>query len=287
MQKPNKMFACIFLLTLLIFTPAAALAAADGDGILEPGENLEEELAKASQNPVADLISLPFQNNIGFKVGSKDKTQNVLNIQPVIPFNLNEDWNLITRTIAPIIYQPKGAVGRGSEFGLGDVNLTTWLSPSKPGKLIWGAGPSFIMPTASNNKLGREQWGIGPSVVFIMMPDPWVLGVLANNIWSFTDDRDHDDINEMLIQPFINYNLGKGLYLVTAPIITADWEADESDDRWTVPVGGGIGKVWKLGKMPINTQVQAYYNIERPHFGPRWSLRLQVQFMFPKRAKAN
>jgi hypothetical protein len=281
-QKTNALYTYCLVLILLILLPALALADANGDGILESGENREEELAKATQNPVAELISLPFQNNMGFDAGSKDKTQNTLNIQPVLPFKLTEDWNLITRTIAPIIYLPKGSVGRGSEFGLGDISLTTWLSPSKPGKLIWGLGPSFLLPTSSNNKLGREQWAVGPSAVFILMPKPWVLGILVNNIWSVTDDSDHDDINEMLVQPFINYNLSKGLYLTTSPIITANWEADDSDDRWTIPVGGGIGKIWRIGKMPVNTQVQAFYNIERPHFGPRWTLRLQIQLLFPK-----
>ncbi len=187
MQKIIRFCGCFMFVLMLGIYPVGAQTSGDGDGIIEPGENLEEELAKAAQNPVANLISVPFQNNIGYDVGSRDKTNNVLNVQPVLPFNLSDEWNLITRTIAPIIYQPKGAVGRGSEFGLGDINFTSWLVPANPGKLIWGVGPSFLLPTASNNKLGREKWGVGPSVVFILMPNPWVLGILGNNIWSLPE----------------------------------------------------------------------------------------------------
>ena len=115
------------------------------------------------------------------------------------------------------------------------------------------------------------------------MPNPWVIGVLANNIWSVAGDNDRDHINEMLVQPFINYNLSGGLYLSSAPIITADWKADKSGDRWTVPLGGGIGKVWRLGKLPINTSITSYYNVAKTDFGPRWTLRLQVQFLLPKK----
>jgi hypothetical protein len=282
MQKIIRFCGCFMFVLMLGIYPVGAQTSGDGDGIIEPGENLEEELAKAAQNPVANLISVPFQNNIGYDVGSRDKTNNVLNVQPVLPFNLSDEWNLITRTIAPIIYQPKGAVGRGSEFGLGDINFTSWLVPANPGKLIWGVGPSFLLPTASNNKLGREKWGVGPSVVFILMPNPWVLGILGNNIWSVAGDNDRDHINEMMVNPFINYNLAGGLYLVSSPVITANWKSDRSGDRWTVPVGGGIGKVWRLGKLPINTNIQSYYNVAKTDFGPRWTLRLQVQFMFPK-----
>lgn len=240
-----------------------------------------EDLAKQTQNPVADLISLPFQNNIGFNLGRHDRTQNVLNIQPVIPFNITDNWNLITRTIAPVIYQPDVFSSSGGEFGLGDINMTLFLSPSKPGKLLWGIGPIISLPTATDKTLGTDKWSAGPSMVILTMPGDWVIGVLANNIWSFAGDDDKPDVNQMLVQYFINYNFNGGWYLSSAPINTANWEANDNN-RWTIPVGGGGGKLFFLGKLPINTSVQAFYNVEHPNLGPEWSLRLQMQFILPK-----
>ena len=240
-----------------------------------------QDLAKAAQNPVANMISLPLQNNTNFGVGPGDDVQNVLNIQPVIPVKLSENWNLITRTIAPVIYQPELVPGTGSEFGLGDINMTLFLSPAKPGKLIWGVGPALSFPTATDQVLGTDKWSAGPSAVALTIRGPWVIGGLASNLWSYAGDDDRSDVNQFLFQYFINYNLPKGWYVSSAPIITANWEAD-SGNQWTVPFGGGVGKIFKIGKQPLNAQVQAFYNVEKPDNGPDWSLRLQLQFLFPK-----
>lgn len=240
-----------------------------------------ETLAKAAQNPVANLISVPFQNNFNFGIGPNEVTQWNLNVQPVIPIRLSEDWNVITRTILPIIDQPSPAPGIPSAFGLGDLNPTLFLSPAKSGPLIWGAGPAVTFPTATDPLLGHGQYSAGPGVVALTMQGPWVIGALANNQWSYAGWGD-EDVNALLVQPFINYNLPHGWYLVTAPIITADWRAD-SDERWTTPVGGGIGKIQHFGKLPVNVQLSAYYNLERPETsGADWQLRFQFQFLFPK-----
>ena len=239
------------------------------------------ELAQAAQNPVANMISLPLQNNTNFGIGPDDDTQNILNIQPVVPIGLSEDWNLITRTIAPVIYQPEIVDGTGSEFGLGDINTTLFLSPAKPGKLIWGVGPAFSFPTATDDVLGTDKWSAGASVLALTIQGPWVVGGLASNLWSFAGDDDRADVNQFLFQYFINYNMADGWYLSSAPIITANWEAD-SGNQWTVPFGGGVGKIFKIGNQPINAQVQAFYNVEAPDNGPDWSMRLQLQFLFPK-----
>ena len=240
-----------------------------------------EDLAKAAQNPVADLISLPFQNNTNFGVGPGNDVQNVLNIQPVIPFKLGANWNLITRTIAPLIYQPELVPGAGSTFGLGDINTTLFLSPAKPGKLIWGLGPAFSFPTATDDVLGTDKWSAGPSVVALTINGPWVIGGLASNLWSYAGDDDRADVNQFLFQYFINYNMADGWYLSSAPIITANWEAD-SGNQWTIPFGGGVGKIFKIGKQAMNAQMQAFYNVEKPDGGADWTLRLQLQFLFPK-----
>ena len=195
-------------------------------------------LAKASQNPVGDLISLPFQNNLNLDVGPDDRTQNILNIQPVYPLKISSRFNLITRTILPVISQP--APGDDRTFGLGDVNFTGFISPRQPGKVIWGAGPALVFPTATDEVLGTEKWSAGPSVVVLTMPGSWVVGGLVSNVWSFAGDSDRSSVNSFLFQYFVNYNYPSGWYFTSAPIITANWEAS-SGNRWTVPFGGGAG----------------------------------------------
>ena len=270
-----------FSITVFILTAFTLLSVTALPHAVRAQDKGTGDLAKAAQNPIANMISLPLQNNINFGVGPGDDVQNVLNIQPVIPVKLSENWGLITRTIAPVIYQPELVPGTGSEFGLGDINTTLFLSPAKPGKILWGAGPVLSFPTSTDAVLGSEQWSAGPSVVVLTIRGPWVVGALANNLWSYAGDDDRQDVNQFLFQYFINYNLPHGWYISSAPIITANWEAD-SDNTWTVPFGGGVGKVFRIGKQPMNAQVQAFYNAMRPDNGPDWTLRLQLQFLFPK-----
>jgi len=241
-------------------------------------EEEESDLAKKTQNPVSDLISLPIQSNLNFGYGSRDNTQLIVNIQPVIPFKLHSEWNLITRTIVPLIDQPIP----DRKFGLGDIQLSLFLSPSRPGRFIWGAGPILQFPTATSNQLGSGKWSAGPTAVGLYMTGPWVVGALANNLWSFAGESDRASVNQFLVQPFINYNLPRGWYIGMSPIITANWKADRAGDVWTVPVGAGAGKILRIGKLPLNVQSAAFYNVARPTVGPDWSLRLQVQFLFPR-----
>jgi hypothetical protein len=248
-----------------------------------PEDEHQGSLAAKSQNPIADLISLPIQPNFNFGLGPHDRTQTVVNVQPVIPFGLGEDFNLVTRWIMPLVNQPDLTRNSGATFGLGDFNPSLFLVPKMPGDLMIGFGPTFLLPTATSRVLGNGKWGIGPTAVAVWSPPPWVVGVLINNIWSFAGDGDRHRVNQMLIQPFINYNLPEGWYLSTAPIITANWAA-KSGDKWTVPIGGGFGKIWRIGHQPVNTSIQAYYNVAHPDSlrGPDWSLRLQWTFLFPK-----
>jgi len=240
----------------------------------------QDDLAQKTQNPISDLISLPFQNNTNFGIGPNSRTQNVLNIQPVIPFSVSENWNLVTRTIAPLISQPDISEESGRTFGLGDINTSLWLSPKDPGKIIWGVGPILSFPTATDEVLGTGKFGLGPTIVVLTISGPWVAGVLLNNLWSVAGKSDRADINQMLIQYFINYNLAQGWYLVSAPILTANWKAD-SGNQWTVPFGAGVGKILKIGKQPINVSAHAYSNVVKPDLGADWTLRLQIQFLFP------
>lgn len=281
------MFLTILLFLVALSTPAAGQ---------QPSE---EELAKQSQNPIADLISVPLQSNFYFGAGfHQNKMIYVLNVQPVIPFNLSEEWNLITRIIMPVINQPnlspsfEGTVPNTTGTGLGDFNPSFFFSPAKPGELIWGVGPTFTLPTATDRDLGAGKWSMGPTGVALRMDGPWVYGVLINNQWSVAGWGDKA-VNLMLLQWFLNYNFPGAFYLTTSPIITANWKAARGGDVWTVPLGGGIGKLFRLGdvlpleghpiaKLPMNIQLQAYGNVARPEFGPKWQLRFQIQFLFPK-----
>ena len=243
-----------------------------------------EELAKIAQNPVANLINIPFQNNSNFNFGPEEKTQNVLNIQPVIPVSINEDWNLITRTIVPVISQPELGPNVGSQHGIGDTVFTAFLSPAKPGHWILAAGPVVQLPTHNSKELGNDNWGMGPSFLALHLDpgNPWVYGVLMNNVWSLTKDKGNDgSYNGGLLQPFVNYNFKGGLYVKSAPELTVDWKA-RSSDQWTVPLGGGVGKILHFGKLPLNSSIEAYYNVEKPEFGSDWTLRATLTLMFPK-----
>ena len=259
----------------------ASLAAAFATSVC--AEMSAEELAKLAQNPVGNLISLPFQNNTNLNFGPEKGTQNVLNIQPVVPIHISKEWNIITRTILPVISMPSLGPGDSRTNGTGDLVFTAFLSPADPGEWIWGAGPVVQAPTNSDEELGNKNWGLGPSFVVLHLShdDPWVYGVLLNNIWSVTSDKRGGSYNNGLIQPFVNYNFEGGLYLTSAPILTVDWNAPGSQ-QWVVPLGGGVGKIFHLGKLPVNTQISAYYNVVRPDFGANWQIRAQVQLMFPE-----
>ena len=265
------------LLALALLTLAVALASP------ARAELSKEELAKLSQNPVANLISVPVQNNTNFNYGPQDGTQNILNIEPVIPVTLNSDWNVITRTILPLIWQPPVVQGQSNVFGLGDMQFSAFLSPANASGWIWGAGVIAQLPTHSDSELGNNNWGLGPTAVVLRLQkdDPWVYGMLINNVWSLGTSSGAPAYNNLLFEPFVNYNLPGGTYINSVPIITANWEAS-SGNQWTVPLGAGVGHIFHLGRLPVNAQLGAYYNIVRPDNGPTWQLRAQVQFMFPK-----
>lgn len=241
----------------------------------------EAALAKVAQNPLASMISLPFQNNTSFGLGSYDRAQNVLNIQPVYPFP-GKKWNVITRTVLPVVSQPDITQEDGRTFGLGDTTLTVWLSPTKADSMTWGIGSVAMFPTSTDDALGAGRWGIGPSVVAVVMPGKWVVGGRISNIWSVGGGSEKQDVNQFLFQYFINYNLRDGWNLSSAPIITANWKAPEGQ-KWVVPFGIGVGKVHRFGKQPVNMSAHVYINAVKPDIGPDWTLRLQLQLMFPKK----
>jgi hypothetical protein len=241
------------------------------------GKDSSTELAKKTQNPVSDLISVPFQSNFNFGVGPEDRFQYVLNIQPVIPQHLSTKWNWIHRAIIPLIDQPAPV----DAFGLGDIQYQGFLSPAQSHGWTWGVGPVLQVPSATDDQLGTEKWSAGAGVVGLSMNGPWVYGALVNNIWSFAGDDDRADVNQMLIQPFVNYNLGRGLAIGSVPIITANWEAP-GGQKWTVPLGAQVSQIIPIAKVPVNFLLGAYYNVVKPDNGPDWSIRFQIALLFPK-----
>ena len=240
------------------------------------------DIAKAAQNPVASLISLPFQNNLNFGVGPKGEQQDVLDIEPVIPFRLTDDWNLITRTIVPVIYEPYVGPGAGNTEGLGDGQLAMYFSPAAPMKsVIWGIGPVISFPTASERYLGQGKFSAGISAVALTSRGPWLFGLLITDVTSVAGEGDRRDVHQFLSQPFVNFNFPHGWYLTSSPIMTANWKTP-ADNRWTVPIGGGGGKILSIGKQHINAYIQAFDNVVRPSEAGNWTLRVQVQLLFPR-----
>ncbi len=254
-----------------LFLAAAVLLTA----CAQPASQREGRLARAAQNPLADLASLRLRNNANLDWGPGDDLQNVLDIQSVVPFRLNDGWELISRASLPLIDQP--VPGKDDMFGLGDATFTTFFSPADGGEITWGLGPVLLLPTSTSRKLGPGEWGGGLSAAALAMNGPWVVGGLARHVWSFESSA----TDTLLLHPFVNYNFDNGCYLVTAPILTADWEAS-SGERWTIPVGGGMGKVFAWGAQAIDVNVQYYDNVESPTLGSEWQLRLQLQLLFPE-----
>jgi hypothetical protein len=268
-------------LLITIATCAAGLSSA-----VTADEMSNQDIAAASQNPISMIYSLPIQNNTYFDVGGSGETRNIANFQPVIPMDLNDDWDIVWRLILPITTQPDVLTppGVGSVTGLGDTTLTAFLAPKETGGLIWGAGGALYMPTATEDAFKTRQWGAGPSVVGLVTEGKWTYGALLMNVWSFGTDKPGDRrIDFLQFQPFVNYNLGDGWFLTSVPIILAAWDQD-SDNRWTVPLGGGLGKGFKIGRLPVSAMAQAYYNVVTPDdFGETWQLRVQAQMFFPRR----
>ena len=251
--------------------------------------NAQDDLAKASQNPVGDIISLPIEY---WHYGgiADDSTVDMIVAKPVYPLNLGK-INLISRLILPYLWVDVDVGGADigeipppqtefSESGLGNIQYQGFLTPAQPGKIIWGLGPVFEMPTNSDN-LGSDKWSAGPAAVILAMPGNWVLGMLVQNIWSFAGPSDEPDVSKFTFQYFVNYNLPNGWYLTTTPIITADWEKP-SGQEWTVPCGGGFGKLSRFGKLPVDIKIQGFSNVEKPDNGADWSLQLAVKLLFPK-----
>ena len=237
-----------------------------------------DALAKETQNPVGNLTTVPFQFNFNTGGDLEDRTFFNLNFQPVIPFKLSSNVNVVARTIVPINSAP---VGDGRSSGIGDIQQQIFFTPAKPGAMIWGVGPAFSFPTATAAASETGTWAIGPSMVLVKNTGPWVLGSLISQLWPLADAGDSPEMNLLTIQPFVNYNFGHGWALSFSPIMTANWDAPDGNE-WTIPLGVGLTRTTVFDRRPMNIGVNYYYNVERPDGGPGQQLRFIVALLFPR-----
>jgi hypothetical protein len=238
-----------------------------------------EALAKKLANPIASLISIPFQYNYDEGFGPNDAGRSLLNVQPVIPITLNKDWNLITRTIVPLIHIDSVADGVDSESGVGDVLQSFFFSPVEPTRSwIWGVGPVFRWPTASDDIVGSGKWGAGPSVVALRQERGWTYGALLNHVWSYAGDSDREDVSATFLQPFLAYTTPKATTFTLNTESTYDWNAEE----WTVPVIGQVSQIIRIGKLPVSLGVGGKYYAESPDGGPEWGARFTFTILLPR-----
>lgn len=251
---------------------SAPLAAQDQGG---GGDDLAQQL----QNPVASLISVPIQSNADFGIGPDDGFRITTNVQPVVPIAVNDKWNVISRTIVPIVYQSDVTTPGQSQFGLGDTVQSFFFSPKEVGEsgIIWGAGPVLLIPTGTEGALSGKKWGAGPTGVLLKQSGPVSVGILVNQIWSFAGDDARGDLSLGLAQPFVSY-VNKDLVTYSASLdVSQDW----INDTTTIPINLGISKLIK-GKQPLSIGGGVRYYVEKPAGGPDWGLRLTVTLLFPQ-----
>ena len=231
------------------------------------------------QDKLTPIPQLPFQNNTTFGIGPQEGLLNALNLQPVYPVRLG-GFNLINRAILPVIYRGELRAGAGDLFGLGDLSYTAFFTPAERSSVIWGIGPSILIPTATDEMLGTGKWSAGAGLVLFVKEGRWLIGALAQNVWSFAGDSGRADVNRLLAQYFINYGIDDLWYLTSEPTIMADWNAP-AERRWIVPVGGGFGRVFPSESLPANLIFQGFFNVERPAGWGEWAARIELKLFFP------
>lgn len=273
----------------MIASLAAVMAAGIGADVQNPPVSPEApaqspadaaDLSKQLSNPVSSLISVPFQENVDFSVGPEDGMKSTLNIQPVVPVNLSGNWNVIIRTILPVVYQNE-VVPASSQFGLGDITQSFFFSPSRPGPsgIIWGLGPVLLYPTATDQFLGGKKWGAGPTLVLLKQSGKDTFGILANHIWSVAGSNSRSDISATFLQPFYSHTTASALTLGLNSESSYDWKSK----KWTVPINVTATQLTHMGKQPVSIGGGLRYYVVSPKDGPNWGVRLIFTLLFPKK----
>lgn len=239
-----------------------------------------DELARKAQNPISDLTSALLENNFGFGFGLTNGLQYNANLEEIYPVKLVDQLGLVQRFIMPFIAQPETVPGQGSTGGIGDIQYQAYFTSVNQTGFIFGLGPIVSIPSAYPHELGSGKWSAGPTASAVAVVGNWVAGLLVNQLWSISSYNERPSVSQMQLQPFINFNLPGAWYLTSSPLMTANWKVAVSD-RWTVPVGGGVGKVFRISRQAIKTELQAFDAVISPRQGPDWSIRLQFQFLFP------
>jgi hypothetical protein len=246
-----------------------------------------DNLRELARNPLGDVVKVPFVESINFDAGRYDRISNSLQIQPIIPLQIAKNWLLVPRIVAtPVAYLPDVTTASGGSTGLGDTVATFFLTPAHTGKVIWGVGPSLLIPTATDANIGAGKWGLGPSVAALVEPNWGSAGVVVQNIWSLPGNSQRPSVNQLQIEASFSYNLPHDWYLVTAPTINADW-TQSSEDRWLVPFGGGIGRAFDIANQAVDLNIAFYFNPIRPtrQFSPTWQMSLQFTLLYPRKRK--
>jgi len=246
-------------------------------------QSAPEELRKIARNPFANEIKLPFEEGVNFSQGPYDRTPNSLQVQPVFPISITGDWLLVTRIVATALaYQPNPDARSGGTTGTGDTTVSLFLSSSRTGSLIWGVGPAILVPTATSDQLGAGKWGVGPTVAVLAEPEWGSFGVVVQNIWSVEGGSNRPPVNQLQLEPMFSYNLPRGWYLTSQPTVVVDWTQPTSQ-QWLVPIGGGVGRSFNIGKQAVDSNLTFYWNAVRPRnpVSPKWQLNLEFTFLFP------
>ncbi len=240
----------------------------------------EQDLAKKLANPVSSLISVPLQGNVDCCFGPKQGYRYTLNLQPVVPVPLDDDWNLIVRTILPMVYRQAPAAGFDDRFGLGDTEQSFFLSPAKSRDgVVWGVGPVFLWPTATDRAFGTGKWGAGPTAVALRQAGGWTYGALANHVWSYAGHGDRESVSQSFVQPFLSYTFPSTFGLSLSSETSYDW----GRRAWTVPINAGVSRLLKIGGRPVSVGLSGRYYARAPHDGPKWGLRFVTTLLFPEK----
>ncbi len=245
-------------------------------------ETADEALFEASQNPASNLVAIPMRNETSFGIGHKRRTGNATLIEPSFPTELSDALILAHRIHLGLVWRPEVNARIGGSFGLGDIGYQLYLAETKPGGLTWGAGAALLLPTGTDDRISEHKWASGPALAVNGAVGRLALGVVARQLWTWASAGGYPVVNRLVVEPQVSFALGRGWFLATAPVITADWKR-AGPDVWTVPLGGGVAKVVSPGGQKMLLSVQGTVPVVHPRANsPEWTLGAGVSFLFPR-----